>query len=164
MKTLQAVLLLVLCATANLLNAQPPPPPEPEEKIDAMKIAFITKRLELTTEQAQTFWPVYNKYEEEKKAIRQSTVGTYKEDKKPIDQLSDTEVEKLINDVIAFKSKDLDLTKKYIVEFKKVLSVKQVAKLLTAEDKFKHLLMKQAGQGPNGPPSPKPKPKPYAPK
>jgi hypothetical protein len=30
--------------------------------LEAMKIAFITKRLDLSPEEAERFWPVYNKY------------------------------------------------------------------------------------------------------
>ena len=49
------------------------------EKIEQLKIAFITKHLKLTTEEAQKFWPVYNQYEAEKKQVRQSTIGSIKE-------------------------------------------------------------------------------------
>ncbi|OZA24427.1 MAG: hypothetical protein B7X86_08430 [Sphingobacteriales bacterium 17-39-43] len=35
------------------------------ERIEAIKVAFITKKLDLTTEEAQKFWPVYNNYQKE---------------------------------------------------------------------------------------------------
>lgn len=127
-------------------------------KIDAIKVAYITKRLDLTEEEAQKFWPVYNKYEDEKEAARESTVGQYKDEKKPIDQMTEAEAEKMINDFIAFRAKDVDLMKKYVVEFRKVLPVKKVAKLITAEEHFKKMLLKQAQQ--DGPPRPGPGPNP----
>ncbi|HVK49362.1 MAG TPA: hypothetical protein VM488_15990, partial [Pseudobacter sp.] len=34
---------------------------EPGAKIEALKIAFFTRKLDLSTEEAQKFWPVYNK-------------------------------------------------------------------------------------------------------
>jgi hypothetical protein len=48
------------------------------EKIEQLKIAFITKHLKLTTDEAQKFWPVYNQYEAEKKQARKSTIGSDK--------------------------------------------------------------------------------------
>lgn len=137
----------------NSMIAQPPPPDGPgNEKIEALKIGFITKRLSLTPEESQKFWPVYNQYEAEKKQIRQSTLGTLKEMKEDGD-FTNAEAEQAIAKHIEFKVKDLDLTKKYVVEFRKILPATKVAKLVTAEEHFKKMLMKQAQQGgpkPNG--------------
>jgi len=144
----------------NSMIAQPPPPPDGpgNEKIDALKIAFITKRLKLTTEEAQKFWPVYNQYEEEKKQIRQSTIGTIKDMKEDGD-FTNAEAEQAIAKYIEFKAKDLDLIKKYVIEFRKFLPATKIAKLVTAEEHFKKMLMKQAQQGgpkPGGPQGNKP--------
>lgn len=119
------------------------------EKIEQLKIAFITKHLKLTTDEAQKFWPVYNQYEAEKKQIRQSTIGSVKELKDDGD-FTNAEADQAILKYIEFKSKDLELTKKYITEFKKILPSTKVAKLVTAEERFKKLLAKQAQIGGNG--------------
>ena len=119
------------------------------EKIEAMKIAFITKRLQLTPEESQKFWPVYNQYEAEKKQIRQSTIGSVKELKEDGD-FTNAEAEQAIVKYIEYKAKDLDLIKKYVAEFRKILPAVKVAKLVTAEERFKKMLMQQAKQGGNG--------------
>lgn len=127
-------------------------------KIEELKIAFITQRLQLTPEEAQKFWPVYNQYEAEKREIRNSTIGKVK-DLKDDDNFTNEQAEAIINKQIEFKTKDLELTKKYVVEFKKVLPTIKVAKLVTAEEHFKKMLTKQAQQGgpkPGGPQAPKP--------
>lgn len=144
----------------NSMIAQPAPPQDGpgNEKIEAMKIGFITKRLDLTPEESQKFWPVYNQFEAEKKQIRQTTIGTVKELKEDGD-FTNAEAEQAIAKHIEFKAKDLDLTKKYVVEFRKILPATKVAKLITAEEHFKKMLMKQAQQGgpkPNGQGQPKP--------
>ena len=41
-----------------------------KEKIKALYVAFITKELNLNEEEAQKFWPVYNLYQSELKAVR----------------------------------------------------------------------------------------------
>ena len=32
------------------------------DKIKTLKIAFLTERLSLNTQEAQAFWPIYNQY------------------------------------------------------------------------------------------------------
>mgnify|MGYP000632666591 FL=1 len=111
-----------------------------------MKIAFITKRLNLTPEESQRFWPVYNQYEAEKKQIRQTTIDDIQGVKADV-ELTNVEAEQVISKFIESKSKNLELLKKYTVEFKKILPASKVAKLITAEDGFKKMLTKQAQQG-----------------
>jgi hypothetical protein len=56
-------------------GAMPPPPPPMEERmskekraqLESFKIQFITKKLNLTPEEAEKFWPIYN---EQKDATR----------------------------------------------------------------------------------------------
>jgi hypothetical protein len=40
------------------------------QKIDNAKIGLITNRLNLSTEQSQQFWPVYNDFDSKKKDIK----------------------------------------------------------------------------------------------
>lgn len=140
---MKKIFLLVAIALAGFLQANAQ---EGNEKIEAMKIAFITKRLQLTPEESQKFWPVYNQYEAEKKQIRQSTIGTVKDLKEDGD-FTNAEAEQAITKYIEFKAKDLDLIKKYVAEFRKILPATKVAKLVTAEEHFKKMLTKQAQQG-----------------
>lgn len=135
---------------------QPPSPNAPDkQKVEAMKVGFITNNLELTAEEAKVFWPIYNQYEAEKKAARQETMGD-KEDKKPFEEMTDAEAQKMIENHIAMKAKDLDITKKYIVEFKKILPIKKVAKLLTLDEHFKRMLLDKAKENPQSTKPPKP--------
>ncbi|MCB0507818.1 MAG: hypothetical protein R2739_03590 [Chitinophagales bacterium] len=125
------------------------------EKIEAIKIAFITKRLQLTTDEAKTFWPIYNQYEAEKRQVRESTLDKI-QDTKTDGDFSNADAEQAITKYIEFKAKDLDLTKKYVAEFRKIIPATKIAKLVTAEEHFKKMLAKQAqkgGQkeGPDGP-------------
>ncbi len=42
---------------------------EKQEKLEALRIAFFTKQLELSPEEAQKFWPVYNNYQSDLQAV-----------------------------------------------------------------------------------------------
>jgi hypothetical protein len=166
MKKISFLFFMMVIALSSLMAQTTPPPPKQgnkgqmynKEKMDAMKIGFMTKELELTEQQAQTFWPIYNKHEEEKKALRKSFFGDSKKGDIIISELSEEEADKMINNYLGFKTNDLDLTKKYVAEYKKVLSTKQVAKLLASEEKFKKMLVNQAGGPPNKPNVPGKKP------
>ena len=109
------------------------------ERIEVQKIAFITKQLALTPEEAQKFWPVYNQFSDARKQLHEQ----HKENRKDIDNLSDSEIEQVIDNHIILDQKELDIKKKYHAEFKKVLSNKKIAKLYHSEDQFKRELLKR---------------------
>ena len=109
------------------------------ERIEVQKIAFITKQLDLTPKEAQKFWPVYNQFSDARKQLHKQ----HKENRKDIDNLSDSEIEQVIDNHIILDQKELDIKKKYHAEFKKVLSNKKIAKLYHSEDQFKRELLKR---------------------
>jgi hypothetical protein len=85
------------------------------ENVEALKVAFMTKHLNLNPDEAQKFWPAYNACTEELKKARQ--------EKK--------------EDVLAFEEAALNIRKKYKNEFKKVLgSDERANKALTADRAF----------------------------
>lgn len=113
------------------------------EKIETMKIGFITQKLDLTTEEAQKFWPVYNQFTNEMEKSRKDFRGKMMEEVKDIDNMTEAEANKALNDMINYKTAEVDLIKKYNAEFKKVLPSKKVVKLFMAEQEFKRELLKK---------------------
>jgi len=91
------------------------------EKIQALKIAFITQKLELNPQEAQTFWPVYNQYQKE---------------------LSDFYANKSDN-VLENEEKLLNIRKKYKPSFEKVLGPQKLNSFYTAERDFRNVLIRQ---------------------
>jgi hypothetical protein len=137
---------LIFCVTlfANL-NAQPPGPEgmkNKREQIESMRIGFITKKLNLTPEDSQKFWPVYNQYTGEVDDIRIQHHKDVKKMKQNLDELSDGDITILVDGELAFRQNELDIRKKYHQQFKEVISIKQVAQLYRAEEDFKRELLK----------------------
>lgn len=134
-----------------------------KEKFKSMKIAYITDKLSLTPAEAQKFWPVYNQYTEKRATIYKE----FRKDKKEMTgdkELTDAEIEKIVNQRIVVKQKELDLEKEYLAQFKAVLPIKKVAKLYRAEENFKKdLLRKMRAPSPPTPPSPPSSPTPPSP-
>jgi hypothetical protein len=113
------------------------------DKVEAMKVGFITNKLELTAKEAQTFWPIYNEYSSKMDKLRKSKKSDFNELKNKVENLSDKELETFINEVFASKQKELDLQKEYYEKYAKVLPVKKVAMLYQAENQFKRELLRK---------------------
>jgi len=146
----KSILFISLFTLSNFIFAQRPNPTaearaerqnNKKEKIEAQKVAFITQKLNLTPEEAQQFWPLYNQFQSKIEELRKSRRRELMEAKGNIDILTDKEIEKLVDDEIVFKQKEIDLAKEYLPKFKAILPIKKIAKLYEAEEQFKrHLL------------------------
>lgn len=140
MKKIIAVLTFML-AMQSLVWAQRGGPNK--EKIDALKVGFITKKLDLSSEEAQKFWPVYNKYHDELEKNRESMRSLLMEHAGNLDKLSHAEADKVLQEMQSLKTQELEIAKQYLQEFKKVLPSQKVIKLFMAEHEFKRELLRQ---------------------
>ena len=112
------------------------------QEIKAQKTAFLTQRLDLSPEEAQRFWPVYNQFDKELDAIRKETREGRKEAKKD-DDLTEAEASAAIDKELAGRQKELDVRRKYAVEFKKTIGALKTMKLGKAERDFRRELIKR---------------------
>ncbi len=113
-------LLILLLAFGSLLHVQA----QDGEKLQALKIAYLTKKLDLSPEEAQRFWPIYNKYTEEIRAIR-------------LEQKQKNTPE------IEMEDKILNVRKKYNGEFGKALSAEKVNTFFRSEKDFGLLIQRE---------------------
>ncbi len=113
-----------------------------KEQIEALRVAFITKEIGLTTDEAKVFWPVYNEYLDKLEANRKAFRKKY-DPKIKLEFKTDKEAEDYITAETNLKTTESALYKEYNDKFKKVLSVKKVALLRQAEERFKKELVKQ---------------------
>lgn len=111
--------------------------------LSSVKIAFLTRRLALTPEEAQVFWPVYNQYQDELQEVRKNLKKDYKNSKQDFDLMSDAEVEKMVEDFVLVKEKEYNVFTKYHSEFKKVLPIRKVAKLYRSEQDFTRIILQR---------------------
>jgi len=117
---------------------------EKKEQIKALKTAFITTELRLTSAQAQKFWPVYNAYDEKQFEIRQHKLKSIMSKLDlSLDTLSDKEALLLLNQMENIEDELYLSRKKLTIELKEVISPIKVLKLKKAEDDFNRHLLKQ---------------------
>jgi hypothetical protein len=136
---MKKILFLLICLTSVVgLFAQPNKNVRAKERIAAQRVGFITQRLDLTPEESQQFWPIYNQYTEKLQEVRKAPKL-----EKPLDEMSDAETEKLIMSQMDRETKELELRKEYYQKFKTIISVKKIAKLYKAERDFRAELLKQ---------------------
>jgi hypothetical protein len=91
--------------------------------VEAYKTAFITQRLNLTTEEAQKFWPIYNSYIAE---VRQVNI-TYRQD----------------GNELHMEEARLNIKKKYSVDFLKAISPGKINDFFKAEKDFDVIIRRE---------------------
>jgi hypothetical protein len=95
---------------------------ESRQRLEAIQIAYLTKELSLTTQDAEKFWPVYNKYQDELRGLLKNGGE---------------------EDVLNRQQKALDIRKKYKPDFVKILGADRTNKLFQAEDKFREMVKRE---------------------
>lgn len=134
------------------------------EKIKALKTAYITEKLSLTSNEAEKFWPIYNKYDDKFHALRKKEKSEiYQKLRDGLDKMNDTEANELIDTSLSLESEQLELRKQMIAELRGVISSKKIIILKKTEDDFKRELLdryrnghsNKGEKGPKGPKGPK---------
>ncbi|MBX5438194.1 MAG: hypothetical protein IRZ29_01490 [Thermoflavifilum sp.] len=116
--------------------------PRAMQRIEALKIAYISQRLNLTPEEAEKFWPIYNQYEQEMNAVRQQH-HQQQLNAQHLASASDAEVNEALNDELAYEQQLVNIRKKYREAFERVLPPRKVALLFVAEREFTNQLINQ---------------------
>ena len=105
------------------------------EQIESIKVAFITSKLDLTSEEAQKFWPVYNNYTKEfLELLKKKKEARYNDNSDP---------NETINADILYESKMLELKKRYRKLYAKAIPPQKILALYRAESEFREHLYKQ---------------------
>lgn len=120
------------------------------DKINTLKIAFITEKLSLNTKEAQEFWPVYNEYQEKRNVLRRKNHEQIRGKMKDADALTEKEAEKLLALHMQIEAEEEVLDNNFLKNVSKVISSKKTLLLLRSEEEFKRQLMKQYRQNKGG--------------
>lgn len=111
------------------------------QKIDNAKIGLITNRLNLSTEQSQLFWPVYNEFDSKKKDIKKQLRRLIVETNTLT--TPDEKILANIKETLNLQQKEVDLEREYMSKFLKVINVRQLAELYKAEQVFTQMLIQR---------------------
>lgn len=136
------VLILFLVSTG--LYAQRPN----QDRMKAFKTAYLTDQLDLTSSEAEKFWPIYNYFDNKLKSLRKKERSEVfsKVRNGGIEALTDSEAIALIDKMLEMKTTELQYRKELVKDLLKVLSPKKIIKLNRAEEEFKKMLLERLKQ------------------
>lgn len=112
-------------------------------EIRNMKIAFLTEALQLTPEQSQQFWPVYNEYWRARKEVSRRRHEVYK----VIREGNAGEAQ--FKELLAVMDAERKVAADYMAKFRRILPDNKAARVFVADEDFKNFLVRRAtGGGP----------------
>lgn len=116
-----------------------------KEKIKALKIAYITKDLSLSSSEAEKFWPIYNAFDEKQFDLRMIKMRKIRRElkSKSIENFSDAEANAILIQMNNLEEETFQNKKKLVADLRKVISPVKILKLKQAEDDFNKSLLKQ---------------------
>lgn len=109
-----------------------------KEKIMREKIAFFSTEMDLTPEEAQNFWPVYNSFCDKEDEAHRRIMKTFKELNEAIESgKSSKEISACLDRYLKAREAKRDINTSASEKYLKVLPAEKVAKLYVAEEKFR---------------------------
>lgn len=118
---------------------------EKKEKIKALKVAYITEKLDFTTDEAQKFWPIYNTFDEKQFEIRHNKMKAIikKIEEGGMDNISEKEAQNLISQMENSEDELHNLKKKFMQDLQKVIPAKKIILLKKTEEEFNRKLLRE---------------------
>ena len=116
-----------------------------KEQIRAMKVAFFTTELDLTSSEAEKFWPLYNTFDDKQFELRHQKMKSYfkKIQGDNLNKLSEKDANILLNQIQDNEEDLYNLRKKFMINLKDVLPAIKILKLKKAEENFNRKLLQQ---------------------
>jgi len=133
------LLSLFLLGSANLRAQQD----DNQEKIKALKVAFFTEQLSLTSKEAAVFWPLYNAYEAEKETIMDQKRREVFDKIGGSQPYSEAEAREILNRYQELEERDDALDRKFQTELAATFSATRTLKLFRAEHEFRKRLLRE---------------------
>lgn len=118
---------------------------EKKDQIKAMKVAFLTSELNLTSVEAEKFWPIYNAYDDKQFELRHQKMKTYakKLNDGSLDNMSDKEALAFLNQIESTDEEQCLIRKKFNSALRNILPPTKILKLRKSEVDFDRKLLQQ---------------------
>lgn len=113
------------------------------EKLNNFKIGFFTKKLNLTTAEAEKFWPVYNEYQSQRNVIQIDKLKLNRNFNKNESTLSDKQLEEIGDQYVDCIVRESNLAVEFHKKLKQVLTPEKVILYYQAENQYKIQLLNE---------------------
>ncbi|MDI5949429.1 sensor of ECF-type sigma factor [Flavobacterium yafengii] len=118
---------------------------EKREQIKALKVAFFTTELDLTTNEAERFWPIYNTFDDKQFELRHQKMKTYmrRMSDGSLDKITEKEANTFLSQIEDTEEELFLLRKKFMQNVRTILPAVKIVKLKKAEEDFNRKLLQQ---------------------
>jgi hypothetical protein len=139
MKRMIFISAIIAILAFPVLNAQTPA----LDKLNAYKVGFFTKKLNLTSQEAEKFWPVYNEYQKQKNQIQIEKTSLIRNFNMNESTLSDKELAEIGDKLVATFVEESALQVNFHKKLKEVLAPAKVIRFYQAENQYKAQLLNE---------------------
>lgn len=137
MKKITTLILLIF----TMVSFGQPERGKMREKIKAEKIAFITQQLDLSADEAEKFWPIYNTFEASTENVKKTYLAPIRQKMRRGTNVSDAEANKLLDNLVTAENKMHEAKVKLVNDLKSAIPAKKIIKLKSVEDAFNRRLL-----------------------
>ncbi len=118
---------------------------EKKEQIKALKVAFFSTELDLTTTEAERFWPIYNSYDDKQFELRHQKMKTYmrRMSDGSLDKITEKEANTFLAQMEETEEELFLVRKKFMQNVRTILPAVKIVKLKKAEEDFNRKLLQQ---------------------
>ena len=113
------------------------------EKLNNYKIGFFTKKLNLTSEEAEKFWPVYNDYQSQRNIIQIEKLKLNRNFNQNESSLSNSQLEEIGDRYVDCLVRESTLAVAFHKKLKEVLPPAKVIMYYQAENQYKIQLLNE---------------------
>lgn len=118
-----------------------------KEQVKALKVAFFTSELDLSPQEAEKFWPLYNVYDDKQFEIRHQKMKAFKNrlNSESLNKMSEKDANILLTQMETADEELFYLRKKFSKSLRTILPASKILKLKKSEDDFYRKLLQQYG-------------------
>ncbi|SDW32322.1 sensor of ECF-type sigma factor [Flavobacterium degerlachei] len=142
---IKKILPILLLISSFNFYAQSESIKDKKEQIKALKVAYLTTELDLTTKEAEKFWPVYNTFDDKQFELRHMKMKAYKQrmSEAALDKMTENQAVLLLTQMENTDEELFLLRKNYTKNLRKVLPAVKIIKLRISEEGFNRKLLHQ---------------------
>lgn len=116
------------------------------ELYKAKRVSYMTEKMQLTPDEAQKFWPIYNEYDRLRMECHDKRRDLERRIKENYDRMSESDFKKLNSETVALSVRECELTKTYNDKFLSVLPAKKVVLIGPSENEFRFKMIREFRQ------------------
>lgn len=116
---------------------------EAMNRIEAVKVGFFTRELDLTPEEAEKFWPVYEQYKNRLQTQKIARRASLDKAAKLPEEMTDEELNELIDHRLEQAQQALDARMEFITVIREFLPPIKVVRYYKAEEKFRSKVLER---------------------